>query len=295
MTAELKKQKKLADKKFMNREPVDPHNLCDMQLVEPEDKVAIYKVGTRGGKLPAKIANRDGTIQQTICKPSVYVSCGEDENGINMSRLDIILNENIDTVYNFETMHQVLNELRDRLGSQNSHLKLQFPFFTKKTAPVSGVESLSDHEVTFEGSLKNNAYVFTMTVKTMGMSACICSRNISDYNAHDQRSIMEIKLKFEEPHLNNPVVYIEDICEMADECFSSPMWNVLKRDDERWVTMTAYENARFSEHIARKAYNKFNELKKTHGIKAVSVVVDNEESIHQHNATSIVCDPEFAW
>jgi GTP cyclohydrolase I len=289
-----------------------PDTLPNLQETTPTHKMSINKVGIRGVKYPIKVLNKDGSIQHSIANVSVYVDCNEESKGINMSRLPIIMNDHIDTPYHMGSMQEILIQLRDKLGSTNSYLKVKFPFFVTKIAPVSKIPSVFEVPVTFTGKLKDGKLTFDVTAEVMGTSCCPCSKMMAatgvnelgqpvGRGAHNQRSVATVTLRINPD--SSEVMYIEDLVTLVDNNYSAPIYNVLKRPDEKYVTEQMYgepdENnhsgAKFSEDVVRDIYMELQPYKERGAVLACSVVSDHEESIHQHNCTSVIADEQFEY
>jgi GTP cyclohydrolase I len=286
--------------------------LPNLQETVPVHAMAIDKVGIRGVKYPIKVLQKDGQIQHSIANVSVYVDCNEESKGINMSRLPIIMNENIDTPYSMGSMKEILEVLRDKLGSTNSYLKVAFPYFVTKIAPVSKIPSVFEVPVEFVGKLKDGKFTFDMTVKVMGTSCCPCSKMMAatgtlpdgrpvGRGAHNQRSIGTVTLRINPDH--SDTIWIEELVTLIDNNYSAPIYNVLKRPDEKYVTEQMYgepdgnnhSGAKFSEDVVRDIYMDLKPYKENGLVLACAVISDHEESIHQHNCTSVIADDEFAY
>lgn len=156
---------------------------------------------------------------------------------------------------------------------------MTFPYFINKAAPVSGVQSLLDYEVTFIGEIKNGRYEFTMKVVVPVTSLCPCSKKISDYGAHNQRSHISISVR------TNCFVWIEDMVRMAESYASCELYGLLKRPDEKYVTEKAYDNPKFVEDLVRDVASSLN---KDSRIDAYTVESENFESIHNHSAYALI-------
>jgi len=154
-----------------------------------------------------------------------------------------------------------------------------FPYFINKKAPVSEVESLLDYEVTFIGSIKENIFTNQIKVVVPVTSLCPCSKKISDYGAHNQRSHVTVTVKTTE------FVWIEDIIKLVEENASSELYGLLKRPDEKYVTEKAYDNPKFVEDMVRDIAT---DLNKDQRIKSYVVESENFESIHNHSAYAMI-------
>jgi GTP cyclohydrolase I len=190
------------------------------------------------------LADRDGVPQATIALVNVYVALPEDRKGTHMSRFVEILNsqEREVSVESFETM---LRDMVKRLEAEFGHIEMTFPYFINKAAPVSGVKSLMDYEITFAGEVSRDGYSFAMKVVVPVTSLCPCSKKISEYGAHNQRSHVTITAR------TNSHVWIEELVRIAEQEASCELYGLLKRPDEKYVTERAYDNPKFVEDLVR--------------------------------------------
>jgi GTP cyclohydrolase I len=195
-----------------------------------------------------------------------------------MSRFVEILNMNEReiSIENFET---ILREMVKRLEANSGHIEMTFPYFISKAAPISGVKSLLDYEVTFIGEIKNGDYQITVKVLVPVTSLCPCSKKISDYGAHNQRSHVTITARI------NDFIWVEDLIRIVEEQASSELFGLLKRPDEKYVTEHAYDNPKFVEDMVRDVAAQLNLEDR---IDAYVVESENFESIHNHSAYALI-------
>jgi GTP cyclohydrolase IB len=156
---------------------------------------------------------------------------------------------------------------------------MTFPYFMNKSAPVSGVKSLMDYEVSFIGQIKDNKPTVLVKVVVPVTSLCPCSKNISDYGAHNQRSHITATVR------TRTFIWIEELIEKVEKVASCELFGLLKRPDEKYVTERAYDNPKFVEDIVRDAAIEFN---KDDRIAAYTVESENFESIHNHSAYAML-------
>lgn len=250
----------------------------DVQNSPDTRQLAIDKVGIKSIRHPVKVADKSGGIQHTIALFNMYVHLPHNFKGTHMSRFVEILNmhEREITVSSFEPM---LREMVSRLEAKSGHIEMSFPYFINKRAPVSGVESLLDYEITFNGEINDGAYALEMKVMVPVTSLCPCSKKISQYGAHNQRSHVTVTVK------TNKRVWIEDIVRMVEEQASSELYGLLKRPDEKYVTERAYDNPKFVEDMVRDIAAR---LMADERIDAFVVESENFESIHNHSAYALI-------
>jgi GTP cyclohydrolase I len=168
--------------------------------------------------------------------------------------------------------------MKDRLHAQEAHMEVVFPYFIEKTAPVSGAKSLMEYRCSYRGTLSDKAD-FILSVEIPVTTLCPCSKELSDRGAHNQRSIVTIRIR------SRKLVWIEEIVSYAEESASSPLYALLKRRDEKAVTERAYDNPMFVEDIVREIASKCNTESR---IIWYSVESENFESIHNHSAYACI-------
>ena len=264
----------------MNR-PETPAQLLaipDVQGRADDRQLPIDQVGVRGLRYPLPFADRDGVALTTIVTCNVYVALPADRKGTHMSRLVELLEERAApgakplTVAN---LRDLLEALVTRLDTAGGRIELAFPFFVRKTAPVSGVASLLDYEVKLEGEIGATGYRQTVSVSVPVTSLCPCSKESSDYGAHNQRSVITITAREREP------VYLAELLRVAEEEASAELYGILKRADEKYVTERAYDNPRFVEDLVRDVAARLAADPRLDGFV---VEAENFESIHNHSA-----------
>ncbi len=250
----------------------------DVQSRHDTRQIAIDKVGIKSIRHPVRVADKSEGVQHTIAVFNMYVHLPHNFKGTHMSRFIEILNgyEREVSVENFETM---LREMVVLLEADSGHVEMTFPYFINKTAPVSGVQSLMDYEVTFTGEIDHGKYRQTTKVVVPVTSLCPCSKKISDYGAHNQRSHVTITAR------TNEMVWLEDIIRMVEDQASCEVYGLLKRPDEKYVTERAYDNPKFVEDMVRDVAAVLNEDKR---IDAYIVESENFESIHNHSAYALI-------
>ncbi len=257
-----------------------PENVAipDVQSSEDTRRLAIDKVGIKAIRHPVRVADKDSGVQHTIATFNMYVGLPHNFKGTHMSRFVEILNahEREISVESFESM---LREMVERLEAESGHIEMVFPYFIDKAAPVSGVRSLMDYEVTFTGEINEGRYSLVMKVVIPVTSLCPCSKGISDYGAHNQRSHVTISAR------TNTHVWIEDLVRVAEEQASCELYGLLKRPDEKYVTERAYDNPKFVEDIVRDVATVLNADAR---IDAYVVESENFESIHNHSAYALI-------
>ena len=252
--------------------------IADVQNYPDSRKIAIDKVGIKAIRHPVKVLDKTGGVQHTIATFGMYVYLPHHFKGTHMSRFIEILNGN-EREFSVESFEQMLRLMVVKLEAESGHVEMNFPYFVNKKAPASGVQSLMDYDVTFIGEIKNGKYLQTMKVLVPCTSLCPCSKKISQYGAHNQRSHVTITVR------TNAFVWIEDVIAIAEENASSQLYGLLKRPDEKYVTEKAYENPKFVEDLVRDVAAALNTDAR---IDAYVVEAENFESIHNHSAYALI-------
>ncbi len=233
----------------------------------------IDKVGVKNLKYPIILQDRSTGIQSTVADIDFFVELPHHHRGTHMSRFIEVLNsfhrEDI-----IDYLPRLLAAIKEKLLADRAFIKLRFPYFISKQAPVTSIESLMSYNCFFEASLTDE-YQLTIGADVPVNTTCPCSKELSDYGAHNQRSIVSIAVTYQD------FVWLEDIIEYAERVSSSQLYSLLKRPDEKYVTERAYEHPKFVEDIVRDLSIL---LKKDDRITTFKVSSENMESIHNHNA-----------
>lgn len=250
----------------------------DVQNSEDTRRIAINKVGIRAIRHPVKIRDKGGDVRHTVASFNMYVGLPHNFKGTHMSRFVEILNshEREISVESFPTM---LQTMAARLEARSGHIEMSFPYFIAKTAPVSGVQSLLDYDVTLIGEIADGRITSTVRVVVPVTSLCPCSKEISNYGAHNQRSHVTVTARL------NAFLWIEDLVQMVEAQASCELFGLLKRPDEKWVTERAYDNPKFVEDMVRDVAARLNEDPR---IDHYVVESENFESIHNHSAYALI-------
>jgi GTP cyclohydrolase I len=256
----------------------DLQNIPDVQATPDSRKLAIDKVGIKAIRHPIQIKERSGGVQHTIATFNMYVGLPHQFKGTHMSRFVEILNAH-EREISPDTFRLMLREMVRKLEAESGHIEMTFPYFVNKKAPVSGVQSLMDYEVTFVGEILDGRETFTLKVLVPVQSLCPCSKKISERGAHNQRSHVTIEAKLRE-HM-----WIEELIEIAESEASCELYGILKRPDEKYVTEHAYDNPKFVEDMVRDIAAGLNRDARVEGYVVES---ENFESIHNHSAYAMI-------
>lgn len=254
----------------------------DVQKSRDYRKLAINKVGVKDISYPITVMGKNNTFQHTVARINMYVDLPHHFKGTHMSRFVEILNAHRKEMA-LDKMETTLQKIKDKLGASRAHLEMEFPYFIEKRAPVSGAKSLMEYTCRFLASLSER-FDFILEMRVPVTSLCPCSKELSRFGAHNQRGVVTVQVRYRD------FVWIEDLVAVIEECGSSPVYALLKREDEKFVTERAYENPRFVEDMVREAALR---LRKMDNVTWFSVSAENFESIHNHSAyASIEIDKE---
>lgn len=248
--------------------------IADVQGTPDTRNIAIDKVGIKDIRHRVKVRDRSEGEQHTIASFNMYVELPHNFKGTHMSRFVEILNSN-DAEISVRSFKDMVHKMSRRLESEKGHIEMTFPYFIKKAAPVSGVESLIDYEVTLTGETSSGKSETIIKVQVPVTSLCPCSKEISDYGAHNQRSHVTLTVH------TNAFVWIEELIEIVEQEASCELYGLLKRPDEKYVTEKAYDNPKFVEDMVRDIAARLNDDDR---IAAYTVESENFESIHNHSA-----------
>ena len=254
--------------------------LPDTQNKKDLRNIVINQVGIKDILHPINFVNRDNKSHPSVANFTMTVRLPENVKGTHMSRFIEILNDN-ECSFGIDTFMGLVQTVADKLDSSDAQIIVDFPFFRNKKAPSSGVQSLLDYKATLIGSLTDGKPDLTVKVVVPVTSLCPCSKSISKYGAHNQRSHITIEAKA----TDGVTIYLEDFIDLAEQKASSELYAILKRDDEKVVTERAYENPAFVEDIVRDIAVELNADKK---VNYYCLESENFESIHNHSAYALI-------
>jgi GTP cyclohydrolase I len=252
--------------------------IADVQASPDTRRLPIDKVGVKDLRHPVVVRDRSQGVQHTIAAFNMYVELPHNFKGTHMSRFVEILNAH-DMEISVESFRDMLAEMTGRLEAQVGHIEMSFPYFINKSAPVSAVKSLMDYEVSFLGEIRDGRYTMTIKVVVPVTSLCPCSKEISDYGAHNQRSHVTLAVR------TNTFVWVEDLIDLVEKQASCELYGLLKRPDEKYVTERAYDNPKFVEDMVRDVAARLNADDR---VDAYVVESENFESIHNHSAYAMI-------
>ncbi len=249
--------------------------LPDVQATPDNRRLAIQQVGVKGLRYPLQLAGADGEQVATVATLAMTVGLPPEVKGTHMSRFVELIEMQREALTQ-NGLCRLLDAMLLRLDARSGRIELSFPYFIRKAAPVSGVESLLDYDVVLIAERREGQRTdLTLRVVAAVTSLCPCSKKISDYGAHNQRSHITLEARLRQP------MAIEELVRIAEEEASCEVFGLLKRPDEKWVTERAYDNPKFVEDLVRDiALRLMNEPR----VAEWKVASENFESIHNHSA-----------
>lgn len=248
----------------------------------------IDEVGISGIRYPIAVWDREHGKQDTVGDISMSVDLPPEVKGAHLSRFVEVLHGCAGEITP-HTMAAILKVMRQRLGTQCARFDISFPYFLRRAAPVTGSAALADYPCRLSGRADGGTTSLTVTVQVPVTSVCPCSKAISDYGAHNQRSHITIQVRPRRDEDGQPdLVWIEELIEIAEAAASSPVFPLLKRPDERHVTMHAHDHPVFVEDMARATAQA---LSADNRIDWFSVEAASDESIHNHAAFARIQSP----
>jgi len=248
--------------------------LYDVQSQSDTRNIPIDAVGIKGMRYPIMVG-AGHRIVPTVATLTMTVGLGALVKGTHMSRFVELIEAQREPL-NMPRFQHIVRGMLEKLETRSGTIEMRFPYFVEKTAPVSGVRSQLDYEVCWQGSAsKEGVYTFSMQVMVPVTSLCPCSKEISEYGAHNQRSCVTIKAELlaEMP--------MEELIGMAERSASCELYGLLKRPDEKYVTERAYDNPKFVEDLVRDVAMCLNEDSR---VGDYVIEAENFESIHNHSA-----------
>jgi GTP cyclohydrolase IB len=248
----------------------------------PDDRgIGLDEVGITGVRYPISVFDATQGKQDTVASVSLSVSLPPEKKGSHLSRFVEVLDAHAGEVTP-TTVPGILKSLQDRLGSPVAGLQLSFPYFLRRSAPVTGASGVMDYECGLTATARGDDTRVVISARVPVTSVCPCSKAVSDYGAHNQRShiTIEVEPAAQADDTQLPV-WMEDLITVAEAAASSPVYPVLKRADERHVTMYGYDHPVFVEDMARAVAQ---QLQADPRIARFTVEAASDESIHHHNA-----------
>lgn len=275
--------------------------MIDIQSTPDTREVPLQKVGVKNVRYPVQVLDKNRKTQSTTASINLFVNLPHNFKGTHMSRFIEVFHKYHNDI-SMNNFLEMLEEIRTKLQAERAFGRISFPYFIEKKAPVSGNSGFMEYTCSYEGevtisNLKGESLPlastslaatpstgdtpvtppvarFFISIKVPIATLCPCSKAISEYGAHNQRGFVKVKV------LYTNFFWIEDVISMIESCASTPLYSVLKRQDEKFVTEHAYDNPRFVEDVVREVYLGLKKM----GFKWFNVEAETEESIHYHNA-----------
>lgn len=249
----------------------------DIQNLKDERNVDIQKVGIKHLELPLIIQRKNNSNQVVCARAKVNVSLPRDYKGTHMSRFVEVLTEWRNKNLLGVDIKGCLEEIVRRLEAKSGELEFKFTYFIDKLSPVTKLSSPMSYECIFKGRIENGDYKFILGAEVPVTTLCPCSKEISDNGAHNQRAFIRIRVSYDE----DKHIWLEDLIDMVESCASCPVYPLLKREDEKFVTEKAYANPKFVEDVLRDVVVN---LRKNEIVNDFEVECEAFESIHNHSA-----------
>tara|TARA_B100000287_G_scaffold420454_1_gene459858 strand:+ start:580 stop:1464 length:885 start_codon:yes stop_codon:yes gene_type:complete len=253
-------------------------DLQDTQNNADSRNIPINRVGIKDIAYPILITDKDKITQNVVGNFVMSVSLPPEKKGTHMSRFVEVIDKQKKAI-SVENFEDLVKTTAKTLQSDTAFISLDFTYFKNKSAPVTGVKSLLDYKVNFSAESKNNRHNKFITVTVPVTSLCPCSKNISDYGAHNQRSNISATIRLKE------TIWIDEIIEILEKQASCQIYGLLKRPDEKYVTEEAYNNPKFVEDMIRDLAITLN---KDDRVLAYKIESENFESIHNHSAYAYI-------
>lgn len=254
-------------------------DLPDVQNSPSSIQIALNRVGITSLQLPISIVQMAGGFQHTVAMIDCFVDLEADKKGINMSRIPVALHKYIDQPIDLHILEDIAENIRQTSEAQLCELTFKFPYFIKKLSPVNKEPGYVPYDIVFNVIKIDGPSKFMFEVGVTATSLCPCSKELSEYSAHNQKCLIRIKC------WPSGWIWLEDIIRVAETSASSEIYSVLKRPDEKFITDMMYNNPAFVEDIARSVYSKLVEWTI---ISHFEVIVESDESIHKHRAVAII-------
>lgn len=269
------------------REKVTEYLMNDVQGQADDRQIYINEVGISDLKIPLtikgceKVPDRSQNVQATL---TLSVDLSKEKKGIHMSRLIETILEHSEKV-EISSLPDLLYDIRKRQDAERANVKIEFNYFFSRTAPVTQKSFPQAYKCYLEGTLDSHRTILSQGVEVPVQTLCPCSKEISDYGAHNQRSTIWITLRHIVNKNTEIGINVEDMVNIAENSASSPLYPILKREDERYITMSAYDKPCFVEDVVR---NVSSRLEKDNRFDSYEVRTVNYESIHNHNAYAVL-------
>ena len=254
-------------------------SLPDVQSEQDRREIPLAKVGVKGLEYPIQLRDKVKKVQYSTARADLFANLPHHFKGTHMSRFVEIFHSYREDL-SMPRFLEMLEEIRKDLDAESAFGSMEFPYFIEKKAPVSQLPGIISCSCQYRGTVKTakNNFLekhFTVAVSVPVNTVCPCSRAISEYGAHNQRGIVRVELEL------GPFFWLEDIISLVENAASSPVYSIIKREDEKFITEQAYNKPKFVEDLVRDVYIKLREMNQ---FPRFSVEAENFESIHNHSA-----------
>jgi len=278
----LSKSKGSYTYKGLNRSAAEPRKagifvkaMKDIQNQRDHRNIPIDNVGIKNLRYPITVRDRRDGFQSTVATINMYVDLPHKNRGTHMSRFVEILHL-LKPEVSLKNFSKILAEMKKHLNADSAHIEVTFPYFIEKKAPVSDSSGLLDYTCSIIGLSDSKGTIDLISEVIVPIaSVCPCSKEISEYGAHNQRGEVRLRTRF------NKFIWLEDMIKLVENSASCEVYSVLKRVDEKFVTEKGFANPKFVEDIVRDIAQ---QLKSDSNITWFSVSAENFESIHNHSA-----------
>ncbi|MCT4535277.1 GTP cyclohydrolase FolE2 [Halodesulfovibrio sp.] len=250
----------------------------DIQMSTSEVAIPIDSVGVKNLRVPLSVRDRENGAQHTVADVEVGVDLPAAFKGTHMSRFVESL-ESFGEKLDYNSLKELLMQIQERLSARNAFISFTFPYFMTLSSPATKRKSRMNYEVTLTGALEENEMSCMLEACVPVMTVCPCSKAISDEGAHSQRAEIRLQINM------NGFAWIEEFIEIANNAGSSPVYSLLKREDEKYVTEYAFANPTFVEDVVRAVAQQLSDHEK---IDWYRVEVESFESIHNHSAYAVI-------
>ena len=252
------------------------NDVKDVQSEKDLRNIPLKHVGIKGLRWPIELRDKARGTQHSVAEVTLAVDLPHDMRGTHMSRFVECL-RTLGPV-GLADVEAILDQLKQHLQAERAFIELKFPYFVTKKAPVSGMEAPMDIDCVYKAE-KGEKLRWRITAVVPVQTLCPCSKEISRYGAHNQRSRLTASVELSAP------MSLEEQIAYSEEAASCQLWARLKRSDEKYVTEYAYDHPKFVEDIVRDMAAALN---KEERVVAYRVEAENFESIHNHSAYAYI-------
>jgi GTP cyclohydrolase I len=255
--------------------------LRDVHSERDTRKLALDRAGVKGLRYPICVLDRARGLQHTVAEIDMSVSVPQKRKGAHMSRFIELLNRHRREI-DIRKFRSLCSELRKDHDADAAHVSVRFPYFVEKKAPVTGSVGLVDYTCTFGASVTRKGHDLWVELDVPVTTLCPCSKAISENGAHNQRSLVSVRVWF------TRFFWIEDLIALVEDSASCDLYALLKRPDEKYVTERAWARPRFVEDLVREVGTR---LRADRTFSRWEVEAESFESIHAHSAYATLKHP----